>query len=129
MLQRMRQSRRLHAVIFTAFALAWLVALLAGVQARVASAQLLSADVCTTATLQDAGAPHEPGGEADASHHHAPDCLLCIALATPSAATLATWRSPVPVTHQGRRNLAADMPAWRARAPLPARGPPAASRA
>lgn len=126
MLQRLRQRRSLHAVVFTVFALAWLAALAAGVQTRVALAQLQPADVCS---VQDAHALHGPDGSADApagyAHHHAPDCLLCIGLATPPAPALAAWRSPVPLAHQDRRSPTRATLAWRAQAPLPARGPPA----
>jgi len=126
MLQRLRQRRSLHAAVFTVLALAWLVAMLAGVQTRAALAQLQPADVCST---QNAHAPHGQNGDADASakhtHHHAPDCLLCIGLATPPAPALAAWRAPMPAAHQDRRSPTQATLAWRAQAPLPARGPPA----
>jgi len=125
MLLRLRQRRSLHIAIFTVLALAWLVAMLAGVQTRAALAQLQPADICST---QDAHAPHGQSGDADASsgymHQHAPDCLLCIGLATPPALALAAWRSPVPAAHQDRRSPTQATLAWRAQAPLPARGPP-----
>ena len=121
MLQRLRQRRSLHAVVFTVLALAWLVALLAGVQTRMALAQLQPADVCST---QEAHALHGADAPAGYAHHHAPDCLLCIGLATPPALALAAWRSPVPLAHQDRRSPTQATLAWRAQAPLPARGPP-----
>lgn len=131
MLQRLRQRRSLHAVVFTVLALAWLLALAAGVQTRAALAQLQAADVCST---QNAHAPHGQGGDADAlaghaQHQHAPDCLLCIGLATPPALALAVGRPPVPAAHQDRRSPTQATLAWRAQAPLPARGPPVLFRA
>lgn len=133
MLQHLRQHRRLHAVVFTALVLAWLAALFAGVQTRTALAQLRPADLCSTAAVQDVHALHHSGGDTGApvghSHHHDPDCLLCIALAAPPAAVPAAGHSPVPLAHQGRRSPAPAVPVWRAQAPLPARGPPAAFHA
>lgn len=130
MLQRLRQRRSLHAVVFTVLALAWLVALAAGVQTRAALVQIQAADVCST---QNAHAPHGQSGDADASsgytHQHAPDCLLCIGLATPPAFALAVGRPPVPTAHQDRRSPTQVTLAWRAQAPLPARGPPVLFRA
>lgn len=126
MLQRLRQRRSLHAVVFTVLALAWLVALVAGVQTRAALAQLQAADVCST---QGAHALHGQNGDADTpagyTHHHAPDCLLCIGLATPPTPALVAGRAPMPAAHQDRRSPTQVTLAWSAQAPLPARGPPA----
>jgi len=131
MLQRMRQNRRLHAVVFTVFGLAWLAALVAGVQTRTALAQFQPPDLCIA--VQDAHALHDQDGGANApaghAHHHTPDCLLCIALAAPPAAQLAVGRSPVPMAHQGRPGPVLAVAVWRARASLPARGPPASLHA
>lgn len=118
----MRQHPSLRAVVFTAFVLAWLVALAAGIQARTALAQLEPPGLCTTA--QGGSAPYDPTPAGQAQHHSL-DCLLCVALATPPAIRLAAWRSPVPVAHRGRHRPASIVLAWQAQAPLPARGPPA----
>lgn len=126
MLQGFRQRRRLHTVVFTALAFAWLVALAAGVQARAAMPTLLPLDVCTTAP-DGGGHAWGHGGDAPAgsSHHSDPDCLLCLALATPPAFALAPARLPLPATSTLRPHATFAVPAWVARAPLPARGPPA----
>ena len=115
MLQRLRQRRNLHTVVFTVLALAWLIALGAGGQARAAMPSLLPPDVCT-ASPDSLGHGGGHGGDlpAGSSHHSDPDCLLCIALAAPPLTVLAPARSPAPA-----------VAAWRAQAPLPARGPPA----
>lgn len=117
----MRQHPSLRAVVFTAFVLAWLVALAAGIQARTALAQLGPPGLCTTAP--DGNAPGDPA-PAGQTHLHHLDCLLCIALATPPAIQLAVWRLPVPVAHRGRHSPTVLVLAWQAQAPLPARGPP-----
>jgi hypothetical protein len=133
MLQRIRQHRSLRAVVVSALVLAWLAALFAGVQTRLSLAQALPwpQALCGPAAgpaAPEAHAAHALGGAGDApakhAHHHDPDCLLCIALATPPAARFAAVRSPVPLVHEARRGVEVAVPVWRAMAPLPARGPP-----
>ncbi len=122
MLERIRHRRHLGTAVLAVFTLAWLVALFASVQVRLALPQpgLLHMEVCSAV-------PHEaaaPEAGAHAGHHSDPGCLLCIALGTPPAMALAAFRQPLPVAHQARRIPAEAVPAWRAQAPLPARGPP-----
>ena len=125
MLQRMRQHRSLHAVISTALLLALLTALFLNAPTRMALEQFRTVDICSTTMSVGAHGTHD-GAEAPArhAHHHAPDCLLCFALATPPAVVLAVGLTLFPLAHQARLHLPAIVPAWRARAPLPARGPP-----
>ncbi len=124
MLQGLRQGRNLHTVVFTVLALAWLVALAAGVQARAALPVLLPVDVCTSAPSGH-GLGHAGEHPGTSSHHSAPDCLLCIALAAPPGFTLAPQRPPLSAVGPSRAEVALTVPVWRAQAPMPARGPPA----
>ncbi|GAD22302.1 hypothetical protein [Acidovorax sp. MR-S7] len=119
MLERLRHRRHLGTAVLAAFVLAWLAALFAGVPTRMALAQLQPADVCATAPHTGHDAP-----AAEHAHHLDPGCLLCVALATPPALRLAAARPPAPPAHLARPSPAAPLPAWRAQAPLPARGPP-----
>lgn len=133
MLQRIRHCRRLGSVVLTALMLAWAVALWANVQVRQALpaadlAQLAQLDICFATPSGEPqphaapGAPEAPGPQG--AHHADPSCLLCVALATPFAQALAPPRPPAPRVHQARRSRAPAVPAWRAQAPLPPRGPP-----
>ncbi|WP_312758652.1 DUF2946 family protein [Pulveribacter sp.] len=133
MLERIRHHRRLGTVVLMLVALAWLVALLAGAQVR----QALSAshidplhEVCSAAPQDGslAGAP-QPAPGAHGSHHADPQCLLCLALGTPPVLVLAALRPPAPQTLRVPTGRMAKTPAWRAQAPLPARGPPPAFHA
>ncbi len=131
MLERIRHQKHLGTVVLMLFASLWLVALLAGVQVRVVLPQMqLPHDVCSTGT--DAGWPEtiaagslEDGPASGHGGHHDPDCLLCLALATPSAIGLSIYRPPAPDTHAPRMGPGQPLLAWQAQAPLPARGPPA----
>ena len=119
MLERLRHRRHLGTAVLAAFVLAWLTALCANVPTRMALAQLQPADICATAPH----AGHETPA-AEHAHHLDPGCLLCIALATPPALTLAALRPPAPHVHPAQRSRAPAVAAWRAQAPLPPRGPP-----
>ncbi|ADV02016.1 hypothetical protein HF896_21975 [Alicycliphilus denitrificans] len=122
MLERIRHRRRLGTAVLAVFTLAWLVALFASVQVRLVLPQPgpLHMEVCSAD-------PHEaaaPEADAHAGHHADSGCLLCIALGTPPVMALAAFRQPLPVAQQARLSPAEAVPAWRAQAPLPARGPP-----
>ncbi|MGE8373893.1 hypothetical protein [Diaphorobacter nitroreducens] len=124
MLQRIRHHRRLGSAVLAVFVCAWLVALWANVQVRQAlpAVDLAHLDVCFAAPA-GGPAPHADPAAHD-SHHADPGCLLCIALATPPALTLAALRPPAPRVHPAQRSRAPAVAAWRAQAPLPPRGPP-----
>ena len=124
MLQRIRHHRRLGSAVLAVFVCAWLVALWANVQVRQAlpAVDLTHLDVCFAAPAGDP-APHADPAAHD-SHHADPGCLLCIALATPPALTLAALRPPAPRVHPAQRSRTPAVAAWRAQAPLPPRGPP-----
>lgn len=124
MLQRIRHHRRLGSAVLAAFVCAWLVALWANVQVRQAlpAVDLAHLDVCFAAPA-GGPAPHADPAAHD-SHHADPGCLLCIALATPPALTLAALRPLAPRVHPAQRSRAPAVAAWRAQAPLPPRGPP-----
>lgn len=127
MLERIRRHQRLRTVLFTVFTLAWLVALLAGAQVRTALDErnaLLLETVCFT----DPASSSMQGQAFNADthiHQHDPDCLLCIALATPSDEGAVDYRPPLPQAPLGHFAATHSVPVWRAQAPLPARGPPA----
>ncbi|MGD9773412.1 hypothetical protein [Diaphorobacter sp.] len=124
MLQRIRHHRQLGSVVFTVFVFAWVVALWANVQVRQAlpGTDLAYLDICFSGP---GGAPTPDAAPAAHDSHHAdPGCLLCIALATPPALTLAALRPPAPRVHPTSLSRAPAVAAWRAQAPLPARGPP-----
>ena len=128
MLEQIRHYQRLRTVLFTVFALAWLAASLTGAQVRAAldarSTALFAKTVCFTdpASFSTAGLDLHP----DEPHQHAPDCLLCTALATPPDEVPAYYRPPVPAEHSYCLTDTKPVAVWRAQAPLPARGPPAA---
>lgn len=118
----------MQAAVFTVFAWAWLVALGTGAQWRALPDASTVAELCTTEPAQIAPAGHHPddGGNAPAGHagHHGPDCLLCVALATPSALALVPPRPSLATAYRSRHDRLPVAYGWRIQAPLPARGPP-----
>lgn len=106
MLERIRQSRRLHAVVVTAFALLLLVAMLSGVRVRAATApathetltQSMLHSLCLPQDAPAAAASQQQAYEEwllsafdtpPATHAHdehaGPHCVLCLALMLPPA--------------------------------------------
>lgn len=124
MLERIRQDRRLHVVLVTMFALAWLAALSAAVPARTALGGLPAADLCVGPQGSGGAWQTTPAGDSRQGDHHEPHCLLCLALGTPSAIVPTAGHPPAPTVEQACRPRAAPALAWQVRAPLPARGPP-----
>lgn len=109
MLERIRQSRRLHAVVVTAFALLLLVAMLSGVRVRAATApathetltQSMLHSLCLPQDAPAAAASQQQAYEEwllsafdtpPATHAHdehaGPHCVLCLALMLPPAIRL-----------------------------------------
>ncbi|SDM07745.1 hypothetical protein SAMN05428957_102160 [Oryzisolibacter propanilivorax] len=130
MLQRLRQHRPLRTLVPGLVALAWLVALLAGVPTRQAVQPLADS---STAALHEVCLGAVPGADAPAAapdhsaghqHHADPGCVLCLALGDAPGLALAPQRPPAPDTQRPAQGRSAAHTAWRALAPLPARGPP-----
>lgn len=149
MLERIRQSRRLHAVVVTAFALLLLVAMLSGVRVRAATApathetltQSMLHSLCLPQDAPAAAASQQQAYEEwllsafdtpPAIHAHdehaGPHCVLCLALMLPPAIRLQA--APYPVPHYLAPWLWPVLfpAAQPVRAPLPPRGPPASFR-
>ena len=149
MLERIRQSRRLHAVVVTAFALLLLVAMLSGVRVRAATApathetltQSMLHSLCLPQDAPAAAASQQQAYEEwllsafdtpPATHAHdehaGPHCVLCLALMLPPALRLQA--APYPVPHYRAPWLWPVLfpAAQPVRAPLPPRGPPASFR-
>ncbi len=128
MLHAVRRNRALQAVVFTVFALAWLAALGTGAQLRALPEVSALVDVCTSEPVSGAltGQHPDDDGNTPAGHagHHGPECLLCVALATPSAVSLAAPRPSLSTTYRSRHDRSLVAHGWRIQAPLPARGPP-----
>lgn len=128
MFHAVRQNRALQAVVFAVFAWAWLAALGTGVQVRVLQKTPGPVDVCTLEPAPGAliGQHLYEGGNTPAGQagHHGPDCLLCVALATPSAIFLAGPEPFLSTTYRSRHGRSLIALGWRIQPPLPARGPP-----
>lgn len=146
MLERIRQSRRLHAVVVTAFTLLLLVAMLSGMRVRAAMVpaahEALAQSMLHSLCLQDTAdatsspqqayedwlqtafetPPHSPAHD----EHAGPHCVLCLALMLPLAIRLQAASYPVPHYRAPWLWPVLFPAAQPVRAPLPPRGPPPA---